>query len=71
MDKLNAIDIANKIICNISNIELIKSESRIEDYSKEDLMKLLLTKIGASCHQSDCLVSKVNTIVTSKVDTEK
>jgi len=67
MKKVNAIKMANSLIENQFSVEVVKSDYKLEDYSQEDLMKLLLTKISSTCHKSDCLVSKANVILNTKL----
>ena len=71
MAKVNAVKLANTLINSQFNLEVINSNANLDDYSQEDIMKLLLNRISQCSHKSDCLVSKANTIVNSKIETKK
>ena len=71
MTKVNAVKLANSLINSQFNLEVINSKTNLDDYSQEDIMKLLLNRIAQCSHKSECLVSKANTIVNSKIETKK
>ena len=64
--KIKVIELASLMLKDeiFSNTEVvdIKSELNGYNYSKDDMMKLLLAKIKGTCYNSECLVDKAKLI---------
>jgi len=63
--KINAIKIVNSLLDK--KLPLVVTKTNIDDYSEEDIMKLLINRINLTCHKSDALLNKANNII-SKFD---